>query len=325
MQDGDAQAAGQDGAHERAAVPLALLCAALGATNMVAIKGAYRLGFQPLAFGGLRCVVVVALAALALKACGQRLVPKSPGARRALGVECGLKAVGALPIYLALWLLPASSVLILSFARPVVLSLVAGRWLEDRIEARRASGLGLGILALVLVVGAQEPHGAAQGWRLWGGLGLAVAGLLTTSVMAAAQKRAFAAGATPLQSVLASSLGPAVLWPLVAPWVHPVHWPSSSAAWGVFAYTCTGSGVVLFTMRRFLVSRYRVSFLSTFAPASRGLALLLAWWGLGEVLPGGTVGGVVVLVAGGALSWPRSAGARVDRNAEGGPLRSGVA
>lgn len=309
-------------------MPAALLGATVGATNLLFIKAAYQAGFTPLVFGALRFLCVAALAAAGLALTGTALVPRDPTTRRWLVREGMAKAIGALPIYLAVYLVPATVVLILSFASPLVQMLAAGRYLGDQVSGRRAAGVGVAISGLLVWVLLQDLLApAASGAAPWGvpgvdrsapatllGMALALTGIASTSILAMIQKKAFRSGATALQSVYLSALIPGAVWAVLVAVYHgasaPV--PGSAWAWAFFTYSCTVAGVGLFAYRRWLVARYHVSFLATFSPVSRILALGMAPLLLGEPLPLRALGALALVSLGASLAWPRGAGARGD-------------
>jgi len=297
--------------HERLALPLVGLGVAVGATNLLCMKASFQAGFRPVGFGALRFLAVGLAALVWLRARGLRAWPAEPEARRWLLREALAKCLGAAGIYTAVFLLPASTVLVLGFCHPFMQMLLAGKVLEDRVEGRRALAMGLGTVALLLYALTRD-HQASAGGSPLPGMALCLVGLVGTSFMGVASKRATRAGADPLHSVLATSLLPALAWGPAA-WLlegFPGNLPGTAWAWALFAYACSVAGILLFAYRRWLLRHYRVSFLASFSPVARSLAIALTVLVLGEHLPWRAV---AVLAAAGLLSGlagRRSAGAR---------------
>jgi hypothetical protein len=81
--------------------------------------------------------------------------------------------------------------------------------------------------------------------------------------------------------------------------------------WLLFAWATTVAGILLFAYRRWLLARYRMTFLASFAPVARLLGLVMAPLALGEVLPMRALGALVLAGLVGAPTWRRRVGARV--------------
>lgn len=305
--------AADPGALERWAVPAVLLSCVVGATNILCMKAAFLAGWTPMTFGVLRFAAIGALAAAWLRARGQPLLPPDPGARAWLGAEAACKAIGAGLIYTALDLLPATAVLVLTFTVPFLQMLMAGRWLADRVEGHRAVGMGVGVVALLglALVGDRQSLGlsAAAAAR---GIALALGGFLFTSAMGVCMKHATRAGADALQSVLVSAWGPALGWLPLALTLEdfPARVPTGPMAWALFLWAITGAGILLFAYRRWLLARYRMTFLASFAPVARILGLVLAPFVLGEVIPRRALVALVLVGLAGVPTWRQRVGAR---------------
>lgn len=306
--------AGDPGTLERWAVPAVLLGCVVGATNLICMKAGFQAGWTPLSFGVMRFTVIGVLAALWLVARGQPLLPLAPAARGWLAGEAACKAVGAALIYTALSRMPATALLILTFTVPFFQMLMAGRWLSDRVEGRRALGMTGGVVVLLGVAlwGDRQSLGLSASDAALG-IGLALGGFVFTSAMGVCMKHAARAGADARQSVLVSAWGPAVLWlPLAVAWEDfPASLPAGPWPWMLFAWATTIAGILLFAYRRWLLARYRMTFLASFAPVARLIGLVLAPVVLGEVLPWRAVGALVLAGAVGAPTWRRRVGARV--------------
>lgn len=298
--------------HEAVALPAMLLATGIGATNILCIKGCLRAGFQPMGYGTLRFLIVGTLGLLWLRARGIPLRPRDPLAHRWLLGETAAKAVGAFCIYHAVNLLPASTVLILSFSFPFLLMLLAGPTLADRVEAVRAAGMALGTAGLLVYALFLDQEAAAAPGHLALGIGLSLVGLAFTALMSVCTKRATRRGADPLQSMVYTALGPGLLWaPLAVKFEGlPTGLPHSWQAWALFTYATTVAGLFLFVYRRWLLRHYRISYMAGFAPASNALGIAGAVLLLGEVPPPRGLVTVALIGLGALLAWGASRGAR---------------
>lgn len=262
-----------------------LLGLILRSANLVAIKAAMKLGFQPFSFGLLRFHGITFLLLPWLVWSGRRILPPDPRARRALFTEGVLKGFGAACFYLALDRLPASAVLLVSFSGPVVMLILARIYLEASIPWGRWLGIGIGVSALAhLVVARQEILPELSAEASLEGLLLTFTGVLFTTHMILAQKRTYRFGGTPLESLLWSNGISGVFWIAPAFFLEgfPRTLPSEPFAWGVLLYAITLGGMVHFLYQRWLVSWLRASYLAAYSPLSHFLGIGLSAWFLEE-------------------------------------------
>jgi drug/metabolite transporter (DMT)-like permease len=226
---------------------------------------------------------------------------------RATGVDPGLRAhwrsyliIGGIGIAAPFALYsfaaihaPASLLAIVNATSPIFGLAWGALFREERVTARKATGLALGIAGVMLIAGRS---GAAQdpmfGWAVAAALGACclygVVGVLVKRYSGGATPRAMAAG-----NQLAAAL---VLIPLL-PFVPPHAVPSALVLANVLALALLASGVAFVLYFRLVadVGATRALTVTYLIPL---FGILWGWLFLNEALPPSALGGGALILAG---------------------------
>jgi drug/metabolite transporter (DMT)-like permease len=229
-----------------------------------------------------------------------RLTGFDPGLRRHWRFYLLLGAVGiAAPFALysfASMHAPASLLSITNATSPIFGLAWAVLFRDERVTARKAAGLALGILGVALIA---RPSGIAQdpmfGWAIAAALGACcfygVVGVLI---------KRFAGGATPRGMAVGNQLAAALVLVPLLPVLPPLAMPSALVIANLLALALLASGVAFLLYFRLIadVGATRALTVTYLIPL---FGILWGWLFLGEALPGAALAGGVLILAGTVL------------------------
>ncbi|WP_187369363.1 DMT family transporter [Baekduia soli] len=210
---------------------------------------------------------------------------------------------------------PSALAGILVGSSPLFIALLAARLdPEERARGWGLVGILLGMVGVVLLFGV-DLSGKAD--ALLGGLMILAAGLCYAAAVLVA-KRAFT-GVPPVGVAASTMVVSAVAWLPVALLTLPDHVPGANATASLLALGVGGTGVAFWLYYRSIadVGPARAAIVSYVAPA---FAVVYGVTLLGERLTAGTIGGLVLILAG---SWLAAQG-RPPALSRSGPSRSSV-
>jgi len=229
---------------------------------------------------------------------------------RATGVDPGLRAhwrsyliVGGIGIAAPFALYsfaaihaPASLLAIVNATSPIFGLAWGALFREERVTARKATGLALGIAGVVLIA---RPQGIDQdpmfGWAVAAALGACC----LYGVVGVLVKR-FSGGATPRAMAAGNQLAAAVVLIPLLPFVPPLAAPSALVWANVLALALLASGVAFVLYFRLIadVGATRALTVTYLIPL---FGIFWGWLFLGEALPAAALAGGALILAGTVL------------------------
>ena len=191
---------------------------------------------------------------------------------------------------------PASLLAIVNATAPIFGLAWAALFRDERVTARKATGLALGVAGVALIA---RPAGLAAsplfGWAVAAALGACclygVVGVLI---------RRFAAGVSPRGMAAGNQLAAAVVLIPLLPFVPPLAAPSALVIANVVALAVLASGVAFILYFRLIadVGATRALTVTYLIPL---FGIFWGWLFLGETLPAAALGGGVLILGGTVL------------------------
>jgi drug/metabolite transporter (DMT)-like permease len=191
---------------------------------------------------------------------------------------------------------PASLLSITNAASPIFGLAWAALFRDERVTARKAAGLALGIAGVALIA---RPSGIAQdplfGWAVAAALGACcfygVVGVLI---------KRFARGATPRGMAVGNQLAAAVVLLPLLPVLPPLAAPSTLVVANLLALALLASGVAFLLYFRLIadIGATRALTVTYLIPL---FGILWGWLFLGEALPASALAGGVLILGGTVL------------------------
>ena len=249
-------------------------------------------------------VAALVLGTLAV-AMGARHGPRALRRHATLGLLCQCLYLGGVVTGVGLGV-PAGTTALVAAVQPLLVAAAAGPVLGERTSPRQRTGLGIGLVGVVLVVGGDVGVGAAPAWAYL----LPVGGMVALSAGTLLERR-WRPAETPLESMTIQTvvgagffLAVAAASDTLAPPADPGFW--WAVAWVVVLSSFGGYGAYLLVLRR--SGAVRVSTLLYLTPPTTMLWAALMF---GEVPGPLAVPGVLVCTVGVALVLrrPRTVGA----------------
>jgi len=277
---------------------------AVGSSNPIAIKYALNLGWPPFLLGTLRMGLIALFFGMWAWSLRENPFGSEPESRRPIILACLCKGVGVVFFYMALWLIPANRVVMLSTFSPIISLLLIHMILEkDPVRRHHLFGVGISFIGITAILGLRET-GEGTTFSFYGETFLGDMAMLLSVVfhnaMVVFEKKATESGGNPRQLVT-SSMAVSVLvfllfflWSAEAPDQVPLTLPSL----GAFVYLVTIAGILLFYYRRWLVSKLKVSYINSFSHLGKAVSILYAFLFLGESISLVSLGGFGIILLG---------------------------
>jgi drug/metabolite transporter (DMT)-like permease len=275
----------------------------LWSTSFVTARIGLRL-VTPLLFVAVRLVIAAAilLVAVALRGDGwSALRGRWPRLAVAGALVNGLTLAA---FHVGMVTVDAAVMALVQALSPLLVALLGGPLLGERLRARHWAGVGLGLLGVVLVVGPRAAGSRAEAEAVLLGL-LGVAGLAGGTLAFGRWGRG-----VPLLPATAVQLGSGAILVLLGMWLFEVPratWTAAAVAavaWNVAVVSIGGMALYYFMLNRGAAGRVAANFYLV-----PGVVALLGWSLLGETLTPPALGGLALASLGVWLAQsPRGAG-----------------
>lgn len=259
----------------------------LGSSNPVAIKYALNIGWTPMFLGGLRMGFIGLFVLFWLRIRKETILPENTQANFFLLVAALSKGFGVIFFYLALSKIPAYRCIMLSTFSPVVnLFLIHFLLQHEKIQKNHVTGILvslIGILALLTLKQSNEGQGEMQFSIFYGDIFM-LSSIVFHNVMVIFEKKALMFGANPRQLIISNSLVSTMVFFafffILQEKTDLI--PIDPKTIGIFIYLISVTGVVLFNYRRWLVSKFDVSYINSFSHPGKAVSIIYAVFLLGE-------------------------------------------
>ncbi len=196
----------------------------------------------------------------------------------------------------------ASGVAIVVCLQPILVALVAPRWVGEVVSPRAWAGLALGLTGAVVVILSRASVQAENPW----GLALAVGGLLGITAGTLYEKR-FGISQHPVTSNLIQYAVGAVFTLPLAVLTEDLHVTWDAELVAVMAYLVVGNSLLAMTLLLAMIRAGEVSRVSALFYLVPAMAALFAWPLLGEAVPPLAWVGMALAGAGVAMVSKRAA------------------
>lgn len=196
----------------------------------------------------------------------------------------------------------ASGVAIVVCLQPILVALVAPRWVGEMVSPRAWAGLALGLTGAVVVILSRAGVQAENPW----GLALAVGGLLGITAGTLYEKR-FGISQHPVTSNLIQYAVGAVFTLPLAVLTEDLHVTWDAELVAVMAYLVVGNSLLAMTLLLAMIRAGEVSRVSALFYLVPAMAALFAWPLLGEAVPPLAWVGMALAGAGVAMVSKRAA------------------
>ncbi|MDH3745197.1 MAG: DMT family transporter, partial [Acidobacteriota bacterium] len=293
----------------RAKLPIVLVFVLVSASNPVAIKFALESGWSALPLGIARMGFIGLFFLLWVLAAREHPLGASPQGRRYSLMAACCKGVGVLTFYLALSLVPASRVIVLSTFSPVV-ALLMIHWLleHERVRGRQWLGVAISFAGLALLLffrGKLSLQGGQPGHATLLGDVCMILSVIFHTAMVIFEKKAILVGIRPRQLIVSTNLVSLLVFTAMAFAVDDSGFatvPMSAPALWAYGYLISVAGVFLFYYRRWMVGVLELGYITSFSHLGKAVGLLFAAMLLRETIPLSNLGAFTLILVGSMVS-----------------------
>lgn len=277
----------------------------VSASNPVAIKFALESGWSVLPLGIARMGFIGLFFVLWVLAAREHAFGESPEGRRYSLIAAGCKGIGVLTFYLALSLVPANRVIVLSAFSPVV-ALLMIHWLLEQEQVRRRQWLGVATsfvgLALLLSFRGRFSLEGGENWQatLVGDVCMILSVIFHTA-MVIYEKKAILEGIHPRQLIVSTNLVSVSVFTVIAFVVDDSGFasiPTTAPAVWAYVYLISVAGVFLFYYRRWMVGVLELGYIASFGHLGKAIGLFYAAVLLRETIPLSNIGAFALILVG---------------------------
>jgi drug/metabolite transporter (DMT)-like permease len=257
---------------------------AVGSSNPIAIKFALNAGWPPYLLGTLRMSFIGLFFIIWTLLMKKPILGPTPQASLNAVIASMSKAISVVCFYLALSLIPANRVVMISTISPIINLVLIHFLLEhEKVTLKQFFGVGISLIGIVILLVATGGKPAMANASFWGDIFM-LTSVIFLQGMFIFEKRAFNLGATPRQLVISTNvfsvLAFAGFFLLKGENVQNI--PLTQTGILSYVYLITIAGVFLFYYRRWVASKLNVSYIASFSHLGKALALFYAALILGE-------------------------------------------
>ncbi len=261
---------------------------AIGSSNPIGIKFAINAGWPIFILGTLRMSVIGLFFFTWCLSLKENLIGPNRQARSQAVIASISKAGSVICLYLALYLIPANRVAIISTFSPIVNLILVHFLLEhEKVRRKHLGGVAISLIGILLLIvfrdGLLEKNTFLRNDMLLGDL-LTVTSVFFLQGMIIFEKRALNLGAHPRQLAFSTNLfsvSAFFIFVLISGEKIsgiPITAPGISS----YLYLITVAGIFLFYYRRWVASKLNVSYINSFSHLGKALTLFYAAIILGE-------------------------------------------
>lgn len=281
----------------------------VGASNPVAIKFALESGWPVLPLGIARMGFIGLFFLFWVLAAREHVIGDSREGRRLSLIAAGCKGVGILAFYVALSLIPANRVIVLSAFSPVV-ALLMIHWLLEHEQVKRRQWLGvatscLGLALLLLFRGRLSLQGTESWQTTLLGDACMIVSVIFHTAMVIYEKKAILERVHPRQLIVSTNLVSISVFTVIAFLVDDSGFasiPTTAPALWAYVYLISVTGVFLFYYRRWMVGALELGYIASFSHLGRAIGLSYAAVLLGETIPLSSLGAFALILAGSTVA-----------------------
>jgi len=196
------------------------------------------------------------------------------------------KAISVICFYLALSLIPANRVVMLSTISPIINLVLIHFLLEhEQVTRKHFLGIGISLVGIVALLTLKSIDTPMTNASFWGDIFLLIS-VVFLQGMFIFEKRAFNLGSTPRQLVVSTNIFSVSVFAgfLLFSGESFQNIPLTQTGILSYVYLITACGVFLFYYRRWVASKLNVSYIASFSHLGKALSLLYAALILGEAI-----------------------------------------
>ncbi len=214
------------------------------------------------------------------------------------------KSIGVICFYIALWILPASRVVMLATFSPIV-NLVLIHLALEHESVRKGHVLGvaisfIGIVTLLMLSGEESNGDVIQIRSSLLGAAVMIISIVFNNTMVIFEKKALDCGAHPRQLIISTNIiSVAVFVFILSIHAEPIsNIPLNTQMVGAYIYLISIVGVFLFYYRRWLVSMLDISYINSFSHLGKAIAIIYSILLLGESISLASLASFALILAG---------------------------